>query len=371
MFKFSRCPFLLIAILWAFVSMAADEGASGYGFISQVHLPNQTKGQHFGFEHPNETLPQYAIPILKNAPQGVYVSVGTERGFIGGALAEKASHLLLADVDPKVVFYNKINAVLLKLSQDRKDYLKLRFDTQPNKWLAIAEKRGLDQAASQIIQSAIKMEQESSTRVSIENYSWWKDDINGASSIEFKRSRNKWFPQRAFRGASYLASDSQYEKLHQMAKDDRIGVLQLDFTDLANLQTVANYLKSQHLPISVLDTSNVMVEIKESNGKPDYRIRDFPIYEGFRSDASNESIFLMTKLNKYPRRKTGTHFRWDYHGITFGMLNDSRNGGAADVLLSLVRSDEAIDNLIRTREELATHRSFIGILCRRILLRIK
>ena len=74
------------------------------------------------FLAPNEEYPADAVRILDQAVSGVYLSVGTERGFIGAALASNITHLLLADRDPRVVFFNRINIALLTVAQSREEY---------------------------------------------------------------------------------------------------------------------------------------------------------------------------------------------------------------------------------------------------------
>lgn len=47
------------------------------------------------FIRPNETNPADAKAIWEQAPSGPYVSVGSERGFIGAFLSPGVDHLLL------------------------------------------------------------------------------------------------------------------------------------------------------------------------------------------------------------------------------------------------------------------------------------
>ena len=49
---------------------------------------------------PNEQRPAVALPIYRRSNHGIYVSVGTERSFIGAALT-KAEALFVIDYDPE------------------------------------------------------------------------------------------------------------------------------------------------------------------------------------------------------------------------------------------------------------------------------
>src|SRR4051794_37240411 len=55
-----------------------------------------------------------AKPILDQAPEGLYVTVGADRGFRAASLSSKVTHLLLLDVSSRIVRYNKLNIELLK-----------------------------------------------------------------------------------------------------------------------------------------------------------------------------------------------------------------------------------------------------------------
>lgn len=74
---------------------------------------------------PNEQHPSLALPIYRKSNHGVYVSVGTERSFIGAALTG-AKALYVIDYDLLAVRFAKVNRALLAASTNRADYVKLR-----------------------------------------------------------------------------------------------------------------------------------------------------------------------------------------------------------------------------------------------------
>ena len=76
---------------------------------------------------PNEQRPAVALPIYRKSNHGVYVSVGTERSFIGAALT-RAKALYVIDYDLLAVRFAMINRSLLAASTNRADYVKLRLD---------------------------------------------------------------------------------------------------------------------------------------------------------------------------------------------------------------------------------------------------
>src|ERR1700726_4700780 len=85
------------------------------------------------FIPPNEQHPALALPIYRKSNHGVYVSVGTERSFIGAALTE-AQALIVIDYDPEAVRFANINRALLAASTDRADYVRLRLHASQDFW---------------------------------------------------------------------------------------------------------------------------------------------------------------------------------------------------------------------------------------------
>jgi len=57
---------------------------------------------------PNEQHPAVALPIFRKSNHGVYVSVGTERSFIGAAMT-RAKALYVIDYDLLAVRFAKVN----------------------------------------------------------------------------------------------------------------------------------------------------------------------------------------------------------------------------------------------------------------------
>jgi len=82
---------------------------------------------------PNEQHPAVALPIFRKSNHGVYISVGTERAFIGTALT-RAAALFVIDYDPDAIRIASINRALLAASTDRGDYLSLRWKASQEVW---------------------------------------------------------------------------------------------------------------------------------------------------------------------------------------------------------------------------------------------
>lgn len=105
---------------------------------------------------PNEPHPAISQPILDAAPAGALISVGTERAFAAASAAAHFTHLLMVDMDPNVIFFNRFNLALLKLAAgDRATYLHLRFKAKPAELLERANQAGLDSSLMEALNFAV------------------------------------------------------------------------------------------------------------------------------------------------------------------------------------------------------------------------
>jgi hypothetical protein len=82
---------------------------------------------------PNEQHPAVALPIWRQSNHGAYVSVGTERSFMGAAVT-RAAALVVIDYDEAIVQFAVINRALLAASRGREDYIMLRLTAPGEVW---------------------------------------------------------------------------------------------------------------------------------------------------------------------------------------------------------------------------------------------
>jgi hypothetical protein len=71
--------------------------------------------------------------MVEQAPEGIYISVGSERSFRGISMAPHMTHAYLLDLAPEIIRFNKINIELLK-APTRKEYLHLRWESPYADW---------------------------------------------------------------------------------------------------------------------------------------------------------------------------------------------------------------------------------------------
>ena len=204
---------------FAIIFLLCSASVALAGFLPELRLP--TSNVTYGFLIPNEEYPSDAIPLFDHAPAGVYIAVGTERGFISAALTPNITHLLLADVDYEVVRYNRLNIALLKVAKSRRDYLHLRLGARAKEWKARAY------ASSIIDKKEIRLLADATI------WKWWKEKVRDYS--KFRRFHAPLPHDRSvpfvFKSANYLYYDALFERIKDLAVKNRIDVVQLDLRD--------------------------------------------------------------------------------------------------------------------------------------------
>jgi hypothetical protein len=279
--------------------------ALSQGFLEFEKQEFKTLASGESYIIPNEEYPQHARKILSKAPSGLYVSVGTERGFIGVSQAKGASHLLLLDNNSDVVNFNKINIELLKLSETREDYLQLRHAENRQVWLDRLKKNSLHSGKENILLS-----QE-------ETWKSWKSKLGSKGWAQFHRRPGKGLTQfTKFKKANYLYSDRLFSKIQRLAKNDRVQAEHFDFSSEDSVRSLVVGIKKSGLPLSVVDMSNAVDNMYIKKSQVQF------IIEEFNKVAEPKSIFLSTvmagiPLNVLKLALYRTVTPWHFLGVTF------------------------------------------------------
>jgi hypothetical protein len=102
--------FFINSVLILLMVMSEFSWATILPVDNPIRRKYDTSYIHFGGHvGPNEWNTQAAIPIWEKAISGLYIAVGTERGFIGASVCPSISHLVLVDRHPDVVLFNRLN----------------------------------------------------------------------------------------------------------------------------------------------------------------------------------------------------------------------------------------------------------------------
>jgi hypothetical protein len=225
------------------VATSALPAAPAY---SQAHDPAAESQPTPGiYLPPNEQHPAVALPVYRKSNHGAYVSVGSERSFMGAALSG-ASALFVIDYDPETIRFADINRALLAASSDRADYLNLRLSASQELWqqrsrrLPAEDKETLSNPDSWIFWDK---------KVRKNQTAW--DNAFGHFHTEAKGPGDPFF------SVNYLFDDRLYGHLSQLAKRSRIQALQLDLRHLSEVRSFCEAVKSKGLTMGIVDTSDV------------------------------------------------------------------------------------------------------------------
>jgi len=247
---------------------------------------------------PNEQHPSVALPIFGKSNREVYVSVGTERSFIGAALT-RANGLFVIDYDPQTIRFANINRALLAASTGRTDYLNLRLSASPELWqqrslrLAGEDKKTLSNPDSWTFWD---------TKVRRNQAAW--DNAFGHFHTEPKGPGDPFF------AANYLFDDRLFTHLSQLAKGSRIWALQLDLRHENEVRSFCEELKSRQLTLGVIDTSDVPNSSETGTRVAAQYVKLISQY------APDDAIFLNTA-------PAGGHgVRWSYFAFSSRKIHD-------------------------------------------------
>ncbi len=245
-----RLVYLLTFAVLPFISNQALANRCETLFFDQslqsdrlTSVPAPGKGN--GFIVPNEKNIGGVRSTFAEAPTGIYVSVGTERGFMGAALTGKATKaLVLVDLDPRVLLFNLLNKSLLELALDRQDYLEMRlrssFET-----IAIRAKTSasLSSEGREILSNP-------------ENWTWWTSNVQ--KHVEWREFHDP--AQLSYRDANYLFDDGLFNSISALAKQGQIFVYNSNLKSDDVRTKLLGLSRALNVRLGVFDFSNAWDE---------------------------------------------------------------------------------------------------------------
>lgn len=98
--------------------------------------------------------------MVERAPEGVYISVGSERTFRGASMAPHVTQVYLLDISPEIIRFNQINIELLK-APNREAYLHLRWEASYEDWKKL------------------------NPTLTIDGFKWWKDHVRDFGKMNY------------------------------------------------------------------------------------------------------------------------------------------------------------------------------------------
>jgi hypothetical protein len=245
---------------------------------------------------PNEQHPAAALLIYRKSNHGVYVSVGTERSFIGAALT-RAEALFVIDYDPETIRFANINRALLAVSSDRVDYVNLRLNTTREVWQQRSRQLSGD---------------DSETLASPNSWIFWdkkvrKNELAWDNAFGHFHTEPK-HPNDPFFASDYLYDDGLYRHLSRLAKGSRIWARVVDLRHENEVRGLCDEIKAKGLTLGVIDTSDVPNAADASTSVTAQYIKLFSPY------AKDNTLFL----NTAPAGGRGV--RWSYYAFSNGKI---------------------------------------------------
>lgn len=241
-------------IIYIFILVFLYPNLGNCVFLDLSHQPNLDPfldNRDDSFVTPNELSPELFLSTLENAKVGVYLTVGTERSFMGLAMAKNVSHLLVIDYNGYVIMYNQSTRALLIAADSPEEFRKFKFAKDYSTWIIAKEKlaqKGYAQMSKDLSEQHHK------------NYIYSTfDEHSGEISSEYQRLFN---PKTAHLSFNYVDNPDSFHRLRHLAMSGHLQFLAGGLQSFSSKYIAA--LQKKRLRISVLDMSNILTNMYDS-----------------------------------------------------------------------------------------------------------
>ena len=272
----------ILVITFTLLRANCSPQADGHAAVAGPQYPGS-------YLPPNEQHPAVALPIFRKSNHGAYVSVGTERSFVGAALT-RAKALYVIDYDLLAVRFAKVNRALLAASTNRADYLNLRLTAAQDIW----------QQRSQYLTGEDK-----EILASPDSWAFWNKKVRKSWAADFGHFHTApQQPNDPFFASDYLFDDRLYRHLSQLAKSARIWARLVDLRHEDEIRALCDDLKSKGIPLGVIDTSDVP---SADFGGASVAAHYVMLFSQYGEDST---LFLSTSATHPP------DINWSYYAFT-------------------------------------------------------
>lgn len=253
--------------------------------------------------------------LVDRAPKGIYLTVGGERAFRGASMFEAIDHLVIFDISPDIVRFNTINIELLK-ALNKEDYKRLRWEGTFTEWQKVSDTlteddfkwwdenvrnfKGYDlperlnrygsgsryfKIRKKLMALFPKVSKKFNNYDKIFlTYVTWSDieNLQTDSKDPLTKEEFEWFDQEKkfpqscvqqlidnptqamdwgqvidYKSGNYLFDDKLYQRLHKLASDQKITVIQTDLTKAADVDLLATTIKKLQANLAIIDLDNL------------------------------------------------------------------------------------------------------------------
>ncbi len=128
---------IIAVIFFEFANLYGNNIPSDPSAIDPAILRQASFDSRCQYCAPNEQKPQNGLAVFRQHPRGTaYLTVGADRALINAALSG-ANKLVVVDIDPNIIMFHYVNAILIRAASNAKQYRQLRLDTRA--WKAFGE----------------------------------------------------------------------------------------------------------------------------------------------------------------------------------------------------------------------------------------
>jgi len=321
-------------------------------FLSSANADNQTV-----FPISTEMQIGRLKNIIDKAPKGCYLTVGGERAFREASMFEGIEHLIIFDISPVIIRFNKINIELLK-APNIESYKKLRWTsdflewkkTSPllteqdfkwwdenirnmkaqdynlpeqlnryghdgDKYLRIRQKlmsiypkisKKFNHYKLKYLENVewSDIEKNQSTNGDVltkEEFDWFDSNRKQKDSCVLKHIADPstavdWGQIIDFKSGNYLFDDKLYQRLHLLALQNKITAIQADITKEAGVESITSIVSKLGQKIAILDLDNLY--LYDYIGEEQYRNVLFKLLD---FGQNNSILIVMHNYKEYPR----------------------------------------------------------------------
>lgn len=250
-----------------------------------------------------------------------YLSVGSERAFIGASLS-RLGYLVGIDFDPSIVKFNKLNARVLALSESRSDYLTIRF------FYSYSE-----------LEKKMRASLHGLGHITESEWNWWQKQQHTSSWRQFlieseDHSKSLMTADRnlsQFKTLFYWNNDQNWFHLRELARSRKMAFYQLDLNHSVNLELIMSYLSHLGIKPGIFDSSNTLDYIGSKVMARAVKI----IGKGL--EPQDFLKWISTSINPvYKINGSGTEesFLWHFEGRNFGFWHLSSEEKIQEVVSS-------------------------------------
>ncbi len=267
--------------------------------IGIAHRRSELKLGDKDFLPPNEQQPLQVAPILAEAPEGVLVSVGSDRVNFNDVLHPKFTDIIAADYCDDIVLFHSVNRLLLRASppKDRNFYYKLRVKAKHEEW---------KEAATQALELELISPEDHAVLHDPEVFGWWEENIS-----KDERWNSLYEASNQFESVNYLLDDAAFSQIQQRALGNHFFAENIDFGNKEHVDALVAHLKAQGKTVSVLDLSNAW----ENEFPNNYLgcLKTAYVLEKFGEVMSPEGIVIFTMGGRISKHETNIV----YHGYRY------------------------------------------------------